>query len=233
MPDAGDQHEYPTFPRRAAIIGAAGGLGQGLLSVCREEGIAFTAVVRSRPERIKDVPEGSRVVVVESLADRASLVDAFSGSDAVLTAMGVTSTSRDDSAMLSANLDRVEAAMIDAGVDRLVIINTLVRTPPGAAPSLPVRLFRLVPGNVGRGMTEMQAVADALGKGALSAIRWTLVRAGIHPKGRDESPVAAAQYDRKVNSWKPVSYRAMARWMLEEAVANRFVRQAPVVSRHR
>ena len=61
------------LPRHVAVIGAAGGLGQGILSVCRAENIAFTAVVRSRPERITDLPAGARVVVVTSLAERAAL----------------------------------------------------------------------------------------------------------------------------------------------------------------
>lgn len=93
-----------SMPGHVAVIGAAGGLGQGILRVCREEKIAFTAVVRSRPERVADVPEGPRVVTVASLADQAALTEAFSGTDAVLTAMGVTSTSSDSSALLSANM---------------------------------------------------------------------------------------------------------------------------------
>lgn len=92
-----------------AIIGAAGGLGQGILSVCRAENVAFTPIVRSRPERITDVPDGSRVVVITSLADRAALTEAFLWADAVITAMGVTSSSSDRSALLSANFATVEA----------------------------------------------------------------------------------------------------------------------------
>ena len=88
------------LPRHVAVIGAAGGLGQGILGVCRAEGIGFTAIVRSRPERITDVPTGCRVAVVTSLADRAALTDAFSGADAVLTALGLTSTSDDRAAPL-------------------------------------------------------------------------------------------------------------------------------------
>jgi putative NADH-flavin reductase len=71
------------LPHHVAIIGAAGGLGQGILTVCRAEGIRFTAIVRSRPERITDVPGGSRVAVVRSLADRAALTEEFSGAGAV------------------------------------------------------------------------------------------------------------------------------------------------------
>ena len=99
------------LPEHVAVLGAAGGLGQGILGVCRELGIRFTAIVRSRPERITDVPSGSRVAVVPSLSDRRALTDAFSGADAVITALGVTATSQDPSALLSANMAAVEEAM--------------------------------------------------------------------------------------------------------------------------
>ncbi len=73
-----DKRSCP-LPRHVAVIGAAGSLGQGILTVSRDEGIGFTAIVRSRPERISDVPPGSRVAVVTSLADRAALTAAFAG----------------------------------------------------------------------------------------------------------------------------------------------------------
>ena len=116
----------PLLPRHVAVIGAAGGLGQGILRVCRAEGIEFTAIVRSRPDRIINVPGRSRVVVVESLADGAALTHAFSGTDAVLTALGVTVATRDRSALLSANMATVKESMIAAGVDRIIVINTLL-----------------------------------------------------------------------------------------------------------
>src|SRR3954447_19332091 len=94
---------FHRLPNCVAVIGAAGGLGQGILRVCRAEGIGFTAIVRSRPERITDVPDGSRVTVITSLADQDALTKAFSGVDAVLTALGLTSASFDRSALLSRN----------------------------------------------------------------------------------------------------------------------------------
>lgn len=54
----------PQVLRHIAILGAAGGLGRGLLEVCREQNISFTAIVRSRPERITNLPSGSRIAVV-------------------------------------------------------------------------------------------------------------------------------------------------------------------------
>lgn len=226
---------YPDkrLPHHVAVIGAAGGLGQGILRVCRAEGIAFTAIVRSRPERIIDIPQGSRVAVVTSLADRASLTKAFSDTDVVLTALGVTPTSNDRQAMLSANATEVEAAMLAAGVDRIIIVNTLLVSPPGKPPSRAIRFFSWMPGRIGHGAREQQAVVDALAKGAFSSVRWTLVRAGLNSRGKDEPPVAAADWRGALNSWMPVSYDAIARWMIEEAAADEFVKAAPLVSRRR
>jgi len=221
------------IPSHVAVIGAAGGLGQGILRVCRANGIAFSAIVRSRPERITNVPAGSRVVVVTSLADQDALTNSFSGADAVLTALGLTSTSFDCSALLSRNTATVEASMTAAGVDRLIIVNTLLSARPGEAASAAMRFFSKIPGKLGRGAAEQQAVADAIGNGAFAALRWTLVRAGVNSKGREERPVASADWDGALNSWMPVSYDAMGRWMLEEAAANDFIREAPLVSRRR
>jgi putative NADH-flavin reductase len=221
------------LPRHVAVLGAAGGLGQGILSVCRTEGIDFTAIVRSRPERITDVPRRSRVVVVESLTDGAALADAFSGTDAVLTALGVTATTHDRPALLSANMATVKESMIAAGVDRIVMINTLLASLPGLPASRLLRFFSWIPGNIGRGATEQQAVVDALGEGIFAPLRWTLVRAAVNFRGSAERPVASADWPGAPNSWSPVSYADMGRWMLEESVVNDFVRAAPLVSRRR
>lgn len=221
------------LPRHVAVIGAAGGLGQGILDACRENGVGFTAIVRSRPERITDVPEGSRVAVVTDLGDVSALTAAFAGADAVITALGVTASSQDRSAMLSENMATVEQAMVAAGVDRILVTNTLLSALPGKPAPFWMRFFSHVPGLMGRGAREQQAVVDVLGHGALSSVRWTLVRGGLNAKGIDEPPVASADWPGAENAWTPVSYGAMARWMVEEAAACRFVRGAPLVSRRR
>ncbi|MCA3028192.1 MAG: NAD(P)H-binding protein [Rhodocyclaceae bacterium] len=223
---------YP-LPRRVAVLGAAGGLGQGILSVCRAEGIDFAGIVRSRPERISDVPRQSRVVVVESLADGAALTDAFSGADAVLTALGVTATTSDRAASLSANMATVKESMIAARVDRILMVNTLLASMPGMPASRLLRFFSLMPGNIGRGASEQQAVVDALGSGIFASLRWTLIRAALNSRGSAERPVASADWKGARNSWSPVSYADMGRWMLEESVVNDFVQAAPLVSRSR
>ncbi len=123
--------------------------------------------------------------------------------------------------------------MLAAGVDRLLIVNSLLTNRPGAPASKAMRLFAMLPGKIGRGATELLAVADALGHGAFARLRWTLVRAGVNPRGIHEAPVASDDWGSAVNSLTPVSYDAMARWIVEEIVANDFIRAAPLVSRSR
>jgi hypothetical protein len=54
--------------------------------------------------------------------------------------------------------------MLDAGVDRIVVINTLLTSLPGKPACLPMRFFSRMPGTVGRGAREQQSVVDALGR---------------------------------------------------------------------
>jgi hypothetical protein len=96
-----------------------------------------------------------------------------------------------------------------------------------------MRFFSWMPGRVGRGAREQQAVIDAIGSGAFSSLRWTLVRAGVNSRGKDERPVVSADWEGALNSWLPVSYEAIGRWMLEEVADNEFVRAAPIVSSRR
>lgn len=76
-------------------------------------------------------------------------------------------------------------------------------------------------------------MVDAIGAGAFSSLRWTLVRGGLNARGSDEPPVASADWAGATNSWLPVSYRAMGRWLVDEAAVGAYVRAAPLVSRRR
>jgi hypothetical protein len=214
---SGNDSPSRPHPHHVAVIGAARGLGQGILSVCRAEGIGFTAIVRSRPERITDVPGRSRVASVTLLADQTALTEAFSDADAVLTALGVTATSYDRSALLSGNMATVEKSMLAVGANRIMVVNTLLASPPGKPPNRAIRSFSSIPGTVGRGAFEQQAVVDALGSGAWSSLRWTLVRAGVNSRGRDERPVAAADWKGAVCARSPACVTAASVNAVEES----------------
>jgi NAD(P)H-binding len=233
-------HDSPAFRQSGAPFASTcgrhrrrRGLGQGFLRVCRAKLIGFTAIVRSRPERVTNLPSACRVATVASLADKSALTNAFAGADAVLSAVGLTATSSDSSALLSVNMPTVEAVMNAAGADRIVLINTLIASLPGKPASRAMRFFAWMPGKMGRGACELQAMVDAPGQVAFSSLRWTLVRAGVNSRGKNEPPAVSADWEGALNSWSPVAYASMGRWMLDEAAAGEFVRAAPLVSRRR
>ena len=124
----------------------------------------------------------------------------------------------------------VEQAMLAAKIKRVVLINTLLSSAPGKPANLAMRFFSWFPGIIGRGATEQQAVVDALGRGEFSSLQWTLVRGGLNARGKDDVPVASSSWASALNSWMPVSYRSMARWMLEEVSTGKFIQAAPLVS---
>ena len=123
--------------------------------------------------------------------------------------------------------------MLRADVNRVVVMNTLLSSSPGEPASLLMRFFSCIPGKIGRGARELKAVVDALGRGEFSNLNWTLVRGGVNIKGIDETPLASLDWSQGLNSWRPVSYQAMGRWLLEESVAGRFIKAAPFVSMKR
>lgn len=110
--------------------------------------IKFTAIVRGRPERIPQVPVGSRVVVVKDLADENALKDAFTGNQAIITATGPTATSNDSTSLLSKNMDSVSAAMKACSVSRLVIVNTIISNAPGQPGSWVMTIFSAILRNI-------------------------------------------------------------------------------------
>ena len=73
----------------------------------------------------------------------------------------------------------------------------------------------------------------SLSIGLMALLTLTVVRGGLNSRGKDVPPVATNDWPDARNSWMPVSYAAMARWMVEEATANRYVHAAPLVSRGR
>jgi hypothetical protein len=93
----------------------------------------------------------------------------------------------------------IEESMLAAGIDRIVVNNTLLASMPGRPASRALRFFSWMPGTIGRGASEQQAAVDALGSGAFSALRWTLIRAGLNSRGKNERPVASADGDVALN----------------------------------
>ena len=137
-------------PHHAAVIGAAGGLGQGMLGVIRAAGISLAAIGGTQAgSRLTGRAERriSRRCCPVSPPIRPALTDAFAGAYAVRTAIGVTATTHERLRLARGRHRprwRVQrlAARQTTGI---VMINTLITALRGEAASraMGVRLHTL------------------------------------------------------------------------------------------
>src|SRR5436190_147549 len=99
---------------RLLVFGATGGTGRELVRQGLERGHEVTAYVR-RPEALS--PQ-DRLRVVGGEVTRDDLGDAFSGQDAVVSALGRGQKLRSED-LVSRSAARIVAAMVRGGVRRL------------------------------------------------------------------------------------------------------------------
>ena len=113
---------------KLTIIAASGGTGRHILDQAIAAGHDVTAVVRN-PRKLDGT--GARIITTDlSHPDRASLREAVAGADAVLSALGGTTTSEEGVA--ERGTSAVLEAMQAMGVRRLVVLSA---APIGTVPS--------------------------------------------------------------------------------------------------
>jgi uncharacterized protein YbjT (DUF2867 family) len=154
---------------RITVFGATGGTGRHVVAEALDAGHQVSAVVRD-PARLPVPPREGLTVVTARLDDRAAVLRAVTGADAVVDALGVRTTGpttfRADTARV------VTAAMRDAGVRRLVTVSASGAHTAGD--SLPVRLLvKPVLGRVLRHQfADMRAMEEVV---RASGLDWTIV----------------------------------------------------------
>ena len=115
-------------PNKAAIIGASGTYGKGILTRAEEIGVEAVAVTGS-PHKFHDVKATTRVVEAQ-LDEEEKLKEAFAGCDGVISALGDDRKTRPK----THNLPHVWNAMKAAGVTRYVGIGSGPMMMPGERP---------------------------------------------------------------------------------------------------
>lgn len=163
-------------PTRVAIIGASGTYGQGILARAEELGVEVVVVTRS-PHKFKDV-RSTTAVVEAPLSDEATLAQAFSGCDGVISALGDDPRKRPKTHCLP----HVWSAMKAAGVTKYVGVGSGPMLMPGEVPGTFQRvvhrllsLFKLF----GLDMLEQNEwERDSLlnGQNGADGITWVLTR---------------------------------------------------------
>jgi putative NADH-flavin reductase len=202
---------------RLTILGATGGIGRLLLPLALDQGHEVTAFARA-PEKI--TRNGSRLRILGGdLFNSGQMATAIQGSDAVLSAFGPT-TLRRTHQRRDFGRTLVEALRV-AAVDRFIHVSTafLFRDGGLAVNVMANTLFHNVTVDSRNCETEM----------AQPDLAWTIVRP---PRLLDSPPTGRARIlsGHLPKSGMVISRADVASFMLQEAIAPRFIRQVVGIS---
>lgn len=109
------------LPMKLTVFGPSGGTGQQIVAQALAAGHSVTAVAR-RPDAVEASGPGLRELVPADLSDAASLREAITGSDAVISALG-SRAGNAPTTVYSEGTRAIVAAMKDVGVRRIITIS--------------------------------------------------------------------------------------------------------------
>ncbi|OYR41655.1 3-beta hydroxysteroid dehydrogenase [Halorubrum sp. Ib24] len=198
----------PTDIDAVLVAGATGGTGREVLRRVGRRVDTVRALTRSAGATADLRAAGADEVAVDDLLDPSDLAAAVEGVDAVISAVGSTSsTVRSGPPFVdgAGNRALVEAA-VDAGVDALVMESAIVVGPEPSSPLASAFDAFIGPLQEAKGEAEA-ALRDA-------PIRHTVLRPGILTNGRRTGLVTTAEPGARL--WGTVS-RADVAWLMAAA----------------
>jgi putative NADH-flavin reductase len=197
------------------ILGASGRTGRHVAREALRRGHEVTVLVRSADAF---APQAGLDMVVGDAMDAGSVARATAGTDAVISALGI---SRDKQPVCSTAM----ANLVTAGVDRVVSISGAGLDVPGDRKGL----FDRFAGWLVRTVTP-QAFEDKVREYEIvrdSAVRWTLVRPPQLVDGPGGKPVRS---DASAPQGLRIDRRDLADFCLDVVEADRYGRAAPFVA---
>ncbi|WP_219418619.1 NAD(P)-dependent oxidoreductase [Pseudonocardia nigra] len=151
------------------VFGATGGTGRHVVRQALAAGHRVTAVVRD-PARLPVPAQDGLTVVTAQLDDRAAVLGAVEGADAVVDALGPSASG--PSTIMTDAARTITAAMREADVSRLVVISASGAHTTGD--SLPIRLLvkPVLQRVLRHAFADMRAMEDVVRE---SELDWTIV----------------------------------------------------------
>ncbi len=202
-----------------AVLGATGGLGRQVVRQAKEAGHSVRALIRTPRSDL-----GELDVRVGDLSDADAIRATLEGADAVISCVGVTG--KQDPEVFGDGLRTVLATMKELDIRRIVAISgaglELEGDTGGFGRKVIIFLLKVFSPRVLEGkQLEYEAIAA-------SDRDWTLVRVA---RMVERPPKGDVRVDLKAVEGSPmVAYADVARWMVQVAEGDRYVRQAPFVS---
>jgi putative NADH-flavin reductase len=207
---------------KVTIFGATGGAGKELVKLALAEGHDVTIYVRN-PSKITE--NHARLTVIQGeLNEPDKIALAVAGAEVVISALGPTSNTPERP--LTLGMNHIVAAMQAAGVKRLIAATGAGVADPNDKPQLVGRLFGLA-----LRLFARHVLADS--QGMVGAIRdsdldWTLARA---PRLNDKPGTGQIKVGYAGQGPGTQLSRAdFARFMLDQATSDTWLRKAPMLS---
>jgi putative NADH-flavin reductase len=196
------------------VFGATGGTGRELVRQGLERGHEVTAYVR-RPEALS--PQ-DRLRVIGGEVTRDDLGDAFSGQDAVVSALGRGQKLRSEG-LISRSTVRIVAGMLRGGVRRLVLVSAFgVAESAAQAPLIPRLMYRTL-------LADLFADKKVAEEGVMAtALDWTIVRPVILTNGPMTGRFRCGE-SLALSGLPRISRADVALFILGELAANRHVQK--------
>jgi len=207
---------------KIVVFGATGKTGLEFIRQALKAGHEVLAFVRN-PAKLTSVA-GQVSVLEGSLEDAKQVADALGGQEAVVSCLGPSRTMT--KGFLSTATRNVTDAMRVHGVRRLIVTGGTIQRDENDKFVLMVALFRtLVQATSGPIVQDLETSLSIL---RASDLDWTVARFPIRlTDSAEDAGYSTGYLGPKTGS--SLSRVAAARFLLEELVAGKFIRQSPVV----
>lgn len=207
---------------KVLLFGASGAIGGSVRENAREAGHELVLFARD-PSKLEPLSSGESVIVGD-IADSAAVERAVQGVDAVVSALGPTSNSRDQVPLFEGFARTLVNAMSAAGVRRIVAISGAGCTLPGERKPLGGRiasaLVRLAVRDVVEAKQREMEVIVA------SDLEWTLPRPARVVDGPHTGSYNVGSQARGMR----INNGDVADFMVRALTDTTHIRQAPLIS---
>jgi len=204
------------------VFGATGATGQQVVKQALSQGHAVTAFVRN-PGALPRNEKHLRIVIGDTTRDTPKIVEAVSGQDVVISALGRRNSFKSDH-LIERSMQAIVSSMERAGVRRLIVVSALgVGESRRDAPLIPRIMYRVLLSDI---FADKKAAED---KVRSSNLDWTFVYPVLLTEGSMTGAYRVGER-LELHGLPKISRSDVAHFILTEIGNRTFVRKVAVIS---